>query len=344
MRLGIIGLPGAGKATVFEALTGNPIDPAQRMEAHLAMVPVPDARVDALSAMYRPRKTTFARVEYLLPGRQAGGAEKSRDPNPWAPVRDCDALIHVVRNFGVYGVEAPAPWRDFGALNQEMILADLMVVEKRIERLAQDRQRGRKVDAEELDLLNTCLSHLETETPLRRFPELGLNPKLRGFAFVSAKPLLLLFNNEDDDDGLPEAEATSAPEACMVLRGKLEQELAQMSADEAQAFLAEFAIQASAMDRVIARSYDLLGLISFFTVGEDEVRAWTIRRATSALDAAGAIHSDLKQGFIRAEVVSYDDLVAAGSLAEARKQGTLRLEGKTYEVKDGDIVHIRFNV
>ncbi len=344
MRLGIIGLSAAGKATVFEALTANRIDPAQRMESHVGTVQVPDPRVDALSAMYQPRKTTFARVEYLLPGRQTGGAEKNRDPNLWVPVRDCDALIHVVRNFGAYGAQAPAPARDFGTLNQEMILADLMVVEKRIERLAQEKQRGRKADSEELELLETCRSHLEAETPLRRFAGLGDHPKLRGFALVSAKPMLVLFNNEDDDDRPPQFDAALEQEAWMVMRGKLEQELAQMSAEEARAFLAEFQIQASAMDRVISRSYELLGLISFFTVGEDEVRAWTIRRGTSALDSAGAIHSDLKQGFIRAEVVAYGDLMAAGGLPEARKQGTLRLEGKTYEVKDGDIVHIRFNI
>jgi ribosome-binding ATPase len=344
MRLGIIGLPGSGKATVFEALTGNRIDAARRLEAHVGTVKVPDPRVDALSAMYQPRKTIFAQVEYLLPGRQAGAAEKHLDPNPWAPVRDCDALIHVLRHFGVYGLKAPDPAADFNALNEEMILADLVVVEKRLERLARDRQRGRKIDNEETDLLAACRGHLEAETPLRRFPELGTHPKLRGFALVSAKPMLVLFNNEDEDDRLPAVDGALAPETGMVLRGKLEQELAQMRPEEAEAFLAEFDIRASAMDRVIARSYELLGLISFFTVGEDEVRAWTIRRGTSALDAAGVIHSDLKQGFIRAEVVSYEDLMAAGGLAEARKQATLRLEGKTYEVQDGDIVHVRFNV
>jgi len=344
MRLGIIGLPGSGKATVFEALTGNRIDAARRMEAHVGTVKVPDPRVDALSAMYQPRKTTFAQVEYLLPGRQSGGADKHRDPNLWVPVRDCDALIHVLRNFSVYGLKEPDPAADFNALNEEMILADLVVVEKRLERLAQDKQRGRKIDGEEADLLETCRRHLEAETPLRRLPELGTHPKLRGFALVSAKPMLVLFNNEEDDARLPPLEGPLADEIAMVLRGKLEQELAQMNAEEAEAFLTEFDIQASAMDRVIARSYELLGLISFFTVGEDEVRAWTIRRGTSALDAAGVIHSDLKQGFIRAEVVAYDDLMAAGGLAEARKQATLRLEGKTYEVKDGDVVHVRFNV
>jgi GTP-binding protein YchF len=343
MRLGIIGLPQSGKATVFEALTGTPVDPGQRMESRIGTVAVPDGRVDRLSALYRPRKTTYAQVEYLLPGRHGGG-EKGRDPNVWVPVRDCDALIHVVRHFGGYGFEAPDPRRDVVALDQELILADLVVAEKRLERLAQEKQRGRPVDGEELDLLKTCREHLENETPLRRFPELAGHPKLRGFAFVSGKPMLILCNNEDDEASLPDLGAIAQSEVCMVLRGKLEQELAQMSAEEAEAFLNEFAIEVSATDRVIAASYRLLGLISFFTVGEDEVRAWTIRRGTSALDAAGAIHSDLKQGFIRAEVVAYADLMAAGGLPEARKLGTFRLEGKTYEVQDGDVVHIRFNI
>ena len=184
MRLGIIGLPGCGKATVFEALTGNRIDAARRMEAQVGTVKVPDPRVDALSAMYRPRKTTFAQVEYLLPGRQAGALDKNRDPNLWVPVRDCDALIHVLRNFGVYGLRAPDPAADFNALDQEMILADLVVVEKRLERLAQDKQRGRKIDTEEMDLLEVCRRHLEAETPLRRFPEFGMHPKQIGRAHV----------------------------------------------------------------------------------------------------------------------------------------------------------------
>ena len=343
MRLGIIGLPGSGKSTVFDALTQSSADGGHRGEDRIGTMRVPDARVDALSQMYQPRKTIFAQVEYFLPGKT--GHDKKKDPNIWTPVRDCDALIHVVRNFRVYGMEAPAPYRDVAALDEEMVLADLVVVEKRLERLEMDRKRGKLTDPEELSLLGQCRERLEAEIPLRSHPELAQAPQLRGFAFVSAKPVLVLFNNEDDDDGLPEGAGDGAGRVDgMVIRGKLEQELSQMTAAEAREFLDEFEITASAMDRVITRSYALLGLISFFTVGEDEVRAWTIRKETPAVDSAEVIHSDIKKGFIRAEVLAYDDLMAAGTYAEARKRGTVRLEGKTYLVQDGDIINFRFNV
>ena len=192
--------------------------------------------------------------------------------------------------------------------------------------------------------MQSCLEHLENEAPLRRFPEIASAPRLKGYAFLSAKPMLLLINNEDDDESLPESGAPFNEEHCVVIRGKLEQELAQMSPEEVEEFLKEFNIGRAATDRVITGSYELLGLISFFTVGDDEVKAWTIRSGTTAVDAADVIHSDMKKGFIRAEVLSYDDLTAAGSYAEARKQGLVRLEGKTYEVRDGDIFHVRFNI
>jgi len=259
-------------------------------------------------------------------------------------VRDCDALLHVVRNFGGYGFAKPDPVGDFSRLNQDMILTDQVSVEKRRERLAQEKQRGRKVDPEEVELLDACLAELEAERPLRHRPDLATAHLLRGFAFLSAKPMLVLFNNEDEDDTLPDVSEITASEDSMVIRGKLEQELSQMTTEEAAAFLNEFDIAAPATDRMIAASYALQGLISFFTVGDDEVRAWTIHQGTAALDAAGEIHSDLKQGFIRAEVVTYDDLMAAGSHTEARRQGTVRLEGKRYAVQDGDIVNIRFNI
>lgn len=343
MRLGIIGLPGSGKSTVFDALTQSSTDGGHRGEDRIGTMRVPDARVDALSQMYQPRKTIFAQVEYFLPGKT--GHDKKKDPNIWTPVRDCDALIHVVRNFRVYGMEAPAPCRDVAALDEEMVLADLLVAEKRLERLEMDRKRGKLTDPEELSLLGQCRERLEAGIPLRSHPELAQAPQLRGFAFVSAKPVLVLFNNEDDDDGLPEGAGDAADRVDgMVIRGKLEQELSQMTAAEAREFLDEFEITASAMDRVITRSYELLGLISFFTVGEDEVRAWTIRKETPAVDSAEVIHSDIKKGFIRAEVLAYDDLMAAGTYAEARKRGTVRLEGKTYLVQDGDIINFRFNV
>jgi GTP-binding protein YchF len=344
MKLGIIGKTGAGKTTVFEALTRVQSETGSRKENRLGTVRVPDPRVDALSAMYQPRKTIYAQVEYLLPLPAEHVKDKSREQSIWTQARDCDALIHVVRNFNIYGAQPPSPQADFQDVDQELIINDLVTVEKRLERLELDQKRGKKIDSEESNLLQQCHAHLNSEIPLRRFAELAQAPCLRGYALLSAKPTLVLFNNEDEDEDLPDLSGWRPDEKCMVIRGKLEQELSQMNSAEAEIFLQEFSIKASAMDRVISASYELLGLISFFTVGEDEVRAWTIRRGTPAVDAAEVIHSDMKKGFIRAEVLAYNDLMVAGSFAQARKQGTVRLEGKTYEVQDGDIITFRFNV
>lgn len=344
MKLGIIGKAGCGKTTVFEALTGQPDDPAQKGENRIGTVTVPDNRVDRLSEIYRPAKTIHAQVAYFLPGLKTRADGRRQDQSYWAGVRESDALIHVVRNFEAFGVEQPRPAHERRALDQELILADLMVVEKRLERLANDNRRGKKYNPEEFDLLQACRRHLEDEAPIRQFPDLACAPLLRGYALLSAKPVLLLSNNGDDDDALPDLGPVPENDRCLVIKGKLEQELAQMSAAEAADFLSEFGITAAARDRVIRHSYQLLGLISFFTVGEDEVRAWTIAADTSALEAAGVIHTDLMQGFIRAEVIATDDLMAAGSMAEARKKGSLRLEGKTYPVQDGDILTVRFNI
>jgi GTP-binding protein YchF len=341
MKLGIIGLPRSGKSTVFDALTKNMIGAEHKGEDRIAVIRVPDDRVDALSQMHRPKKTTYAQVEYFLPGYKK---DRLKNQSIWTSARDCDALLHVVRNHATYGFEKQTPSEDFVKLDQEFILSDLVVAEKRLERIELDRQRGNKIDNEELALLAECHQTLENEIPLRKRSDLASARKLRGFTFLSAKPVLVLFNNEDDDDGLPDAKDVTSKEACLVVRGKLEQELAQMPTEEAAEFLAEFNIPASAMDRVIQQSYALLEFISFFTVISNEVRAWTIKKATPALEAADVIHSDMKKGFIRAEVASFQDLMDAGSYAEAKKRGTVRLEGKTYEVQDGDIIQFRFNI
>jgi GTP-binding protein YchF len=344
MKLGIIGLPQSGKTTIFEALTKNISETAHKGEDRIGTVRVPDSRIDVLSRMYEPQKTIYAQVEYFLPGTARAKKDQAADQSIWTATRDCDALIHVLRNHAAAGFEAPSPLADFKRLEQELILTDLVVVEKRLERIELDGRRGKKMDPEESSLLIDCRRNLENEIPLRQTADLAPAPKLRGFALLSAKPMLVLFNNDDDDDRMPDLTGFTESQNCLVIKGKLEQELAQMTAEDAAAFLKEFNIKESAMDRVIRRSYDLLGLISFFTVGKDEVRAWTIRSATPAVDAAGAIHSDFKKGFIRAEVLAYDDLTEAGTYADARKKGTVRLEGKTYEVKDGDIINFRFNV
>jgi GTP-binding protein YchF len=344
MRLGIIGLPQSGKSTVFEALTKSISDTTHKNEDRIGTIRVPDRRVDVLSKIYNPQKTIYAQVEYFLPGTSGAKKEHSREQSIWSATRDCDALIHVIRNHTSAGFEEKSPYEDFVKLEQELILADLVVVEKRLERIELDHKRGKKMDSQEHSLLKQCRQKLEDETPLRRDPDLASARQLRGFAFLSVKPMLVLFNNDDEDEGMPEVKNLTNLENCLVVRGKLEQELAQMSAEDAAEFLNEFNISESAMDRVIRSSYNLLGLISFFTIGKDEIRAWTIRRETLAVDAAEVVHSDMKKGFIRAEVLAYDDFKEAGTYAAARKKGTVRLEGKTYEVKDGDIIDIRFNV
>ncbi len=352
MKLGIIGLSGAGKTTVFEALTGATGGESAKMEDRIGTITVPDERVDILSKIYSPQKTIFAKVEYFIPAKKQG---KEKDSSQWTGVRDCDALIYVLRNFKQYGTEGADPGQDIATLDSELMVNDFMVVEKRLERLALDAKRGKKPNPEEIALLKEALEHLEEEKPLRSFPHIADSPLLKGYAFLSAKSVLALLNNEDEDSEMPEIAGFSMAEEGesstggsgiegMVIRGKLEQELSQMTDEEAEDFLSEFNITASATDRVIIKSYSLLGLISFFTVGEDEVRAWTIKKETEALNAADVIHSDIKQGFIRAEVMAYGDLMEAGSYNEAKKKGRARLEGKTYLVEDGDIINFRFNV
>ncbi|MDY6823797.1 MAG: DUF933 domain-containing protein [Thermodesulfobacteriota bacterium] len=338
MKLGIVGGQGAGKTTLFEALTKTDPDAGHKNEHRIAAIHVPDSRVDVLNEMYQPKKTVYAQIEYFLP---AAAGEKNRETQ-WNAVKDCDALIHVVRNFPVPGMPEPDSGRDLAALDEEFILSDLIVVEKRLERIEADKKRGKKGDPAELALLEQARQMLEAGAPLRNDPATAREPLLRGFAFVSAKPVLALINNVEDDTGLPAG--IPGDVECMVARGKLEHEISRMSAPDAREFLQEFEIEEPATDRAIRRSYEILGLISFFTVGSDEVKAWTIRRGTPAVEAAGVIHSDIQKGFIRAEIVSYDDLMEAGTYAEARKRGTTRLEGKTYEMQDGDIVNFRFNV
>jgi GTP-binding protein YchF len=344
MKLGIIGLPGCGKTTIFEALTHTFLKSSHARESRIGTVHVPDERVDFLSDVYMPKKTTYAQVAYFLPGEKDLGPSTKGDHEQWAQIRDCDALIHVLRNFSGFGLPPPTPEADFTRLNQELILLDQMVVEKRLERLDQDRRRGKQTDLEEKKLLQRCRTILEKEQPLRSKPDLAKAVPLRGYAFFSAKPMLVLFNNDDEETDLPNTDLDDKQNLNMVIRGRLEQELAQMNPEEVAEFLEEFGVKASAKDRVIKQSYILQGLQSFFTVGKDEVKAWTIPDSTNALSAAGVIHSDMQKGFIRAEVLAFEDLVAAKSYTEARKRGLVRLEGKTYIVHDGDIITFRFNV
>jgi len=341
MKLGIIGLPRSGRTTVFEALTQSAAGRGHKDELRIATVQVPDERVAVLQKIYIPQKTTYAQVEFCLPQKPASAKQESVY---MAQIRECDGLVHVVRNFGGYGFDPPQPASDFCAMMQELMLTDLAVIEKRLERIALDRKRGKKPNDAETRLLAACRQHLEAEQALNREPYLAGTPELRGFAFVSAKPMLVLFNNEDEDETLPATDNIADPDECLVIRGKLEQELTLMEPEEAREFLEEFNIAASAMDRVIRKSYEVLGQISFFTVLNEEVRAWTIKNGTEALEAAGSVHTDMQRGFIRAEVVAYHDLILAGGYLEAKKKGTVKLEGKDYRVRDGDIINFRFNV
>lgn len=347
MKLGIIGLSQAGKSTLFEALTGargEQRDAGHQRGARIATITVMDPRVDLLSELFKPKKTTYARIEYLLPSLPQGDVPSRSEAERWNQVRTCDALVHVVRNFERPDGMPPLPEKDFHALEDDMVLADLGVVEKRLERLELDAKRGKKPDPQEAALLVSCRAKLEAGEALRGHPELATDPLLRGFTLLAAKPLILVLNNGDEDENLPNwARECPAVEAIAV-RARLERDIAPMTPEEAEEFRVAYHIQESVLDRLIRSSYSILERISFFTVGEDEVRAWPIHAHTPAIHAAGSVHSDMEKGFIRAEVVSFEDFKAKGGYAEARKAGLVRLEGKDYPVKDGDIINFRFNV
>lgn len=346
MRLGIIGLSGSGRSTVFQALTQSKLEEGTRKGPSIATVRVPDPRVDSLTKLFKPDKTVYAQLEYMLP---QGSKDfmlhgQTDDQNLWNDVRPCDALIHVVRNFRTPGGEVAHPQEDLLKLETDMIFADLVVVEKRLERLELDRKRGREISAEELDLLEESRRLLEDQRPLRDDPEVAHAPLLKGYTLLSAKPVLVLFNNDDEDENPPQWERPGELYEPLAVRGKLEMELGELSPEEAEEFMTAYHIENSARDRVIQHSCSVLGLIAFFTVIGKEVRAWMVSKGTPALEAAGVIHSDMEKGFIRAEVLAYDELMASGTYQQAKKEGRVRLEGKAYIVQDGDVITFRFNV
>jgi GTP-binding protein YchF len=351
MRLGIIGLPGCGKTTVFNALTSSSAEVADFSGSmrgpNLAVVKVPEPRLPFLAQLYHPKKVTEATVDYVDVGGLTGSAEKGQELGEafLNYIRPVDALVHVVRNFHhpVHG--SPDPIGDISRVETEIILADLLVVEKRLERIATERKRGKKENPEEVRLLQECQEHLEASRALRRQADMLDVPIMRGFSFLSAKPMLILINQPEEQAPSLPAEITNETMApYLEIVGQLEMELAQLAPDEAGEFMEELGLETLARDQVIQASSRLLGLISFFTTNEQEARAWTIKQGTPALKAAGVVHSDMERGFIRAEVVRYADLKSAGSYAAAQKQGLVRLEGKEYVVQEGDVMFFRFSV
>lgn len=358
LRAGLIGYPSTGKTTLFRLMTSarEGTRPGQqgRLEANVGVSRVPDARLDRLTAMFNPRKHVPATVEFA--DMAGGGRAGARDLVDVAPFRNADALVHVVRAFRDESVpHAPGPIdpaRDVRTMDEELILADLGIVERRLERLEKDLKKGGTAELKrEQEVLLTCKAALEDGKPMRALALAGDDLKrLRGFQFLSAKPMLVVLNTDEGDlaeldaaisrAGLAEWAAQPSTRA-VPLCAKIELEIAELDAADAAAFLQDLGLRESGLDRVIRASYDLLGYISFFTVGEDECRAWSIPRHTIAQEAAGEIHSDIQRGFIRAEVVTYEHLVARGSLAACREHGELRLEGKEYVVLDGDVINFR---
>jgi ribosome-binding ATPase len=358
VKVGIIGLSSVGKSTLFQLLTGAPAaPPGGRPEARVGIARVPDARVDRLAEMYRPKNKTWATVEYVdVPGVAKGEGQALVDQ---PALRGVDALVHVLRAFASDTVPHPDgtvdPLRDAKIMELELILADLGTVERRLERLdASIKKANRPDDVAERAVFLKLKQALEEERPLR---EVELTDeeqrRLRSYSFLSEKPILLVVNLGEDEvkdaagalsrTGLSALGERPQTALCPVA-APIEMEIAQLPTEDARAFMEDLGLAEPGLDRVIRTSYALLGLISFLTAGEDECRAWTIRRGTKAQQAAGTIHSDIERGFIRAEVVPFDELVRAGSLAACREKGTLRLEGKDYLVQDGDVVNFRFNV
>jgi GTP-binding protein YchF len=357
MKIGLFGFPLTGKTTIFCLLTGgDPSVQTRNGAARIGVTKVPDPRLEFLAAMYRPKKKTPATVEYLdLAGMEKGQAAKVL---PLDQLRTADALAHVVRGFQdslPHSEGSIDPARDVVAMETEFILADLIVAEKRVERLeAQISKTNRDEDKKELKLLGRVTEALEEEIPLRDL-ELSEQERLllRGYTFLTLKPLLIAVNADESDtvrlaqgaSGFGLDEFTKKPQTEVVaLSAKIESEIAQLDEEDARGFMSDLGIEEPALNRMIRASYNLLGRISFFTVGQDECRAWTIPKNTPARAAAGTIHSDIERGFIRAELVGFDELVSAGSWSACRNRGTLRLEGKDYVMQDGDVVDFRFNV
>jgi GTP-binding protein YchF len=364
LRAALIGLGSTGKTTLFHLMTSTRETARAshgKGDVSVGISKVPDARLDRLTAMYKPRKRVPATVEFS--DLAAAGPSSAKTLVDVAPYKNADALVHVIRAFKDPAVPHPAgsvnPARDAQAMEDELILADLGVAERRLERIDKDLKKARSAELErERSVLVTCRAALEEARPLRALDFGGDDLKrLRGFQFLSAKPLLIVINLDEAQlsGGGEQVRADRAAAAAdlgpflthrntaiAAVCARIELEIAQLEPGDAAAFLSDLKLTESGLDRIIRATYDLLGYISFFTVGEDECRAWSVPRGTPAHLAAGEIHSDIARGFIRAEVVRYDALVGRGSMAACREHGEVRLEGKDYVVQDGDIINFRF--
>ena len=346
MKIGLVGFPGSGKTTVFNTMTGMDVPVGYGGDVRLGTVRVPDERIDRLSEVFRPRKTTYAEMTFCdIPGEH-GSENKGLSARSLQQIRDQEALCLVLRGFTSPAVEGePDPEGELEAFHTECLFADLEIVERRLERARKERSSPQEVHAFEV-----MKAALESDRPLRTVPEADLDRTLlRGFGLLTDRPLLVALNRSEDEATLPLPDALAArvaelDGAGLVLSASVEAEIASLAPEEQAAFLEDMGLPESALARFIRTAYGLLDLISFFTVGEDEVRAWTIRRGTHARKAAGRIHSDLERGFIRAEVIPYEVFMTYGSEGAVKEAGRMQVEGKDYVVQDGDIVHVRFNV
>ena len=352
MKVGIIGFARSGKTTIFNALTGAhaTVGAFGSRDANVAVLKVPDGRVEKLAEIYKPRKMTHAEFQFVdVAPSESGGEQKAFDEAALSLLKNVEALVHVVRAFKNEDIMHPHggvdPLRDCRALDEELLISDLLIIEKRIKRLEKERRKEHEYEA-----LVRCRGHIEDGAALRTL-ELNRQEEndIAGYGFLSLKPIMLLGNYGEDAIGTPDPSGLASFAAGQGLTlvdmcGELELEVGELPEEERPAFREDLGLGEESRERFVHVAYDMLGLMSFITAGEPEVRAWTIRKGTKAVDAAGVIHSDLKRGFIRAEAVSFDDLVAAGSLHKAKEQGHVRIEGKDYIVRDGDVLLIRFNV
>jgi GTP-binding protein YchF len=356
MRLGLIGLPMSGKTTVFNVLTGSD-RPASagvpgKLDVQLAVVSVPDPRLDALHALYVPRKKVEAQIAYADVGGLAKGVGSTGLSGPFRnELNQMDGFLHVVRAFENPGVPHPEgdidPQRDLDILEAELILADLLTAENRVEHIQDEMSKGkdREINARRLALFERLREALEGETPLHK---VGLSETeeqdIKGYGFLTTRPRLVLLNMGDEAQEPGEVIQAAEGTPVLAIQGALEMEIAQLEPDEAALFMDEYGIAEPMRERVIRESYQLLNVQTFFTIGDEEVRAWTFPAGATAQEAAGIIHTDMERGFIRAEIVPIGTLLEMGGMAEVREAGKLRLEGKDYVMQDGDVMFVRFAV